>query len=82
MLNKLYFKPSYSIETIEPDQVFILSERETVLLSDRLAYRVASLLQDGHLSNDEIIEILQLELFQEQKDSRETWVRDGFIRFL
>lgn len=72
MINKLHFKPSYSVELIEPDQVFLLSEREAVLLSDRFSCRVASLLRDGHKSVDEIIEIIQLELLQEQQYSQET----------
>ncbi|BAZ50704.1 hypothetical protein NIES4103_33210 [Nostoc sp. NIES-4103] len=72
MIHKPSFKPGYSIETIEPDQVFLLSERETVLLSDRLSCRVASLLRDGHLSVEEILEIIQLELLQEQQASLQT----------
>ncbi|QSJ17996.1 TOMM precursor leader peptide-binding protein [Nostoc sp. UHCC 0702] len=72
MIHKPHFKPCYSVETIEPDQVFLLSERETVLLSDRLSCRVASLLRDGHLSVDEILEIIQLELLQEQQFSQQT----------
>lgn len=71
MFNKPYFQPSYSVETIEPDKVFILSERETVLLSDRLSCHIAALLQDGHLSVDEIIETIQLELLQEQQPSQQ-----------
>jgi ribosomal protein S12 methylthiotransferase accessory factor len=72
MLNKPNFKPCYSVATIEPEQVFILSERATVLLSDRLSCRVASLIQDSHLSVDEIIEFIQLELLQEQQFSQQT----------
>lgn len=72
MINKLHFKPSYSVEPIEPDQVFLLSEREAVWLNDHLYCRVASLLRDGHKSVDEIIEIIQLELLQEEQSSQET----------
>ncbi|GAX34651.1 TOMM precursor leader peptide-binding protein [Nodularia sp. NIES-3585] len=64
MINKPHFKPCYSVETIEPDQVFLLSEREAVWLSDRLCCRVADLLRDRH-SIDEIIDIMQLELLQQ-----------------
>jgi oxazoline/thiazoline synthase len=71
MLNKPHFKSSYSIETIEPDQVFLLSEREAVWLSDRLSCRVASLLRDRY-SIDEIIDIIQLELLQQQPTSQQT----------
>lgn len=72
MLNKPHFQPAYAVETIEPDQVFILSERETFVLSDRLSCRVASLVRDGDLSGEEIIEIIQLELLQEKQASGET----------
>lgn len=71
MFNKPHFPPAYSVETIEPDQVFILSERETIWLKDRLSYRVASLIRDDHLSVDEIIDIIQLELLQQQQFSQE-----------
>lgn len=71
MLNKPHFHPCYSVETIEPDQVFLLSEREAVWLSDRLSCRVASLLRDRH-TIDEIIDIIQLELLQQQPTSPET----------
>ena len=66
MLDKPYFKSCYSITTIEPDQVFLLSERETVCLRDRFLYLVASLI-DGQRSNDEIIEAIQWELLQKQQ---------------
>ena len=65
MLNKLNFKPCYSVATIEPDQVFLLSERESVCLSDRFSYLVASLV-DGDRNSDEIIEAIQYQMLQEQ----------------
>jgi bacteriocin biosynthesis cyclodehydratase domain-containing protein len=71
MLNKPHFKPSYSIETVAPDQVFLLSERNTHWLSDRLYYRLASLIQNSHLTVDEIIEKIQLELLQETEASQQ-----------
>ncbi len=71
-INKLHFKPSYSIESVEPDQVFLVSEREAVLLSDRISFRIASLLQNRYYTVDEIIEIIQLELLQEQQFSQQT----------
>ena len=66
MLDKPHFKSCYSITTIEPDQVFLLSERETVCLRDRFLYLVASLI-DGHRSHYEIIEAIQWELLQKQQ---------------
>ncbi len=71
MLNKPHFKPCYSVATIEPDQVFLLSERETVCLSDRFSYLVASLI-DGARSRDEIIEAIQWKLLQQQQLSQDS----------
>ncbi|WP_414575464.1 TOMM precursor leader peptide-binding protein [Anabaena sp. CCY 9402-a] len=63
MFNKPRFKSCYSVETIEPDQVFILSEREAICLSDdRLSFLLASLIKEDKYSVDEIIDIIQLEL--------------------
>ena len=61
MLDRPRFKPCYSVKTIEPDQVFFLSERETICLSDRFIYLVASLI-DGDRSSDEIVEAIQWKL--------------------
>ncbi|MBD2386446.1 TOMM precursor leader peptide-binding protein [Cylindrospermum sp. FACHB-282] len=72
MINKPQFQPAYSVETIEPDNLFLVSEREAICLQDRLSCRVASLLRDGHLSLDEIIDIIQLERLQEKEFSQET----------
>ncbi len=66
MLKKPHFKPCYSVEAIEPDKVFLFSEKEISWLSDRLFYRLASLI-DGHHNVDEIIEVIQLELLEDQK---------------
>ncbi|MBO3459800.1 TOMM precursor leader peptide-binding protein [Aetokthonos hydrillicola Thurmond2011] len=71
MLNRPYFKPCYSVKTIEPDNVFFLSEKQITWLSDRLCYRLASLI-DGHRNIDEIIEIIQLELLKDQKSFETT----------
>ena len=59
MLNIPRFKPCYSVVTTEPDNVFLLSERETVCLSDRVLFLVASLI-DGDRTSDEIVETIQL----------------------
>jgi len=61
MLNRPCFKPFYSVATIEPDKVFLISEREKICLSDRFLYLVASLI-DGDLTTDEIIEAIQIQL--------------------
>ncbi|MGK7899009.1 MAG: TOMM precursor leader peptide-binding protein, partial [Xenococcus sp. (in: cyanobacteria)] len=65
MLDRPCFKPCYTVTTIEPDQVFILSERENTCLSDRFSYLVASLI-DGQRSSDEIIEAIQIQLLPTQ----------------
>ena len=71
MLNKPHFKPCYSVTTIEPDKVFVLSERETICLSDRFLYLVASLI-DGNRSSDEIIEIIQWQLLQKKQTEQDS----------
>ncbi|MBR8833305.1 MAG: TOMM precursor leader peptide-binding protein [Stigonema ocellatum SAG 48.90 = DSM 106950] len=71
MLKKPHFKPCYSVEAIEQDLVFLLSEKEIAWLSDRLFYRLASLI-DGDQNVDEIIEIIQLELLEDQKSFQGT----------
>ncbi|NEQ97075.1 MAG: TOMM precursor leader peptide-binding protein [Cyanothece sp. SIO2G6] len=58
MLTIPRFKPCYSVVTTKPDNVFLLSERETVCLSDRFLYLVASLI-DGDRTSDEIVETIQ-----------------------
>ena len=68
MLDRPCFKPCYSVATIEPDKVFLISEREKICLSDRFSYLVASLI-DGDRSSDEIIEAIQWTMLQEQQSS-------------
>jgi len=70
MLNQPRFQPCYSVTTIEPDKVFILSERETICLSDRFLYLVSSLI-DGNRSSDEIIETIQWQLLQEKQSEQD-----------
>ena len=65
MLDRPCFKPCYTVTTIEPDQVFILSEREKLCLSDRFFYLVASLI-NGQRTSDEIIEAIQIQLLPTQ----------------
>ena len=66
MLNKPDFNPAYLIETLAPDTVFLISERESICLQDPLYYRLVQLI-DGQRNVDEIIDILQLELVQNQE---------------
>lgn len=61
MIEKPRFKPCYSVSTIAPDLVFLLSERDTVCLQDRWLYLVAALI-DGDRHQDDIIEAIQLDL--------------------
>ncbi|MEB3282783.1 MAG: TOMM precursor leader peptide-binding protein [Lyngbya sp.] len=71
MLPKPKFNPCYSVETIEPDQIFFLSERETVWLSDRLSCCLANLI-DGDRNIDEIIDTIQQSVLQDPKSFQNT----------
>ncbi|NER03877.1 MAG: TOMM precursor leader peptide-binding protein [Okeania sp. SIO3C4] len=66
MLNRPSFNSAYLVETLEPDTVFFISERESVCLQDPLYYRLVRLI-DGQRNVDEIIDILQLEILQDQE---------------
>ncbi|NCT64515.1 MAG: TOMM precursor leader peptide-binding protein [Microcystis aeruginosa G13-01] len=66
MLNQLDWNPAYSIETLEPNTVFFLSERESICFQEPLYYRLVRLI-DGQRNLDEIIDILQLEFLQNQE---------------
>jgi oxazoline/thiazoline synthase len=70
MLDKPHFNPCYSVATIEPEQVFLLSERETIWLSDQLSCSLAALI-DSNLSIDEIIDTIQQSLLQDPKSFEE-----------
>ena len=70
MLNSPCFNPAYLVETLEPDTIFFISERESVCLQDPLYYRLVQLI-DGQRNVDEIIDILQLELLQNQESMPE-----------
>ena len=65
-IHKPQFNPCYSVETIEPDKVFFLGERETVWLRDLLSCSLAVLI-DGDRNNDTIIDTIQPYLLQDQK---------------
>lgn len=66
MQPKPHFNSCYSVETIEPDNVFLLSEREAVWLSDHLSCSLAALI-DGERNIDEIIDTIQQSLLQDPK---------------
>ncbi len=68
MLNRPCFKSCYTVKTIEPDQVFLISEREQVCLSDRFLYLVASLI-NGDRTSDEIIDKIQWKVLQQQEST-------------
>jgi oxazoline/thiazoline synthase len=70
MLNKPKFKLRYYVETVEPDQVFFLSERDGFWLSDRLHQQLARLI-DGERTIDEILEQIQLHGLQEKESLQE-----------
>ncbi len=70
MLNKPKFKSRYHAETVESENVFLLSERDCCLLRDRLHQLVAPLI-DGKRTVDEIVEAIQLHLLQEKESFQE-----------
>jgi ribosomal protein S12 methylthiotransferase accessory factor len=61
MLKRPKFKTRFRVETIEAEGAFLLSERDAILLSDRL-YQLLVPLVDGTRSADEIVEQLQDQL--------------------
>ncbi|WP_445632584.1 hypothetical protein NSTC745_04131 [Nostoc sp. DSM 114161] len=63
---QIKFNPCYSVKTIEVDNVFLLSEREKVWLSDRVSCSLATLI-DGDRNIDEIIDTIQQSLLQDPK---------------
>ncbi|MGV2389223.1 MAG UNVERIFIED_CONTAM: hypothetical protein LVR29_16125 [Microcystis novacekii LVE1205-3] len=67
MFNQLDWNPAYSIETLEPNTVFFLSERESICFQEPLYYRLVRLI-DGQRNLDEIIDILQLEFSQKSRE--------------
>ena len=71
MNHKPQFNPAYSVEVIEPDKVFFLSERETLCVSGRLSYSLA-ILVDGEHNKDEIIDAIQQLLLPTQENIRDT----------
>ncbi len=71
MLNQPYLNPAYLIETLEPDTVFFVSERESVCIQDALYCRLVKLI-DGQRQVDEIIDLLQLEILEDQTLTQES----------
>jgi oxazoline/thiazoline synthase len=66
MLQKPQFNPCYSVEAIEPNNVFFLSEREEIWLNDRLSCLLATLI-DGDRNIDDILDIIQRSILEDQK---------------
>ena len=58
MLNKPKLKSCFRVETVEPENIFLLSEKNSVVLSGRLYLLLAPLI-DGHHTVDEIVDLLQ-----------------------
>ncbi|MEM9538520.1 MAG: TOMM precursor leader peptide-binding protein [Cyanobacteria bacterium P01_E01_bin.42] len=70
MLDHPQFKSRYTVETLEPDRLFLLSEQDSICLGDRLYYQLAALI-DGDRRIDEIFDRLQLELLQDPQNFSE-----------
>ncbi|MBD2530124.1 TOMM precursor leader peptide-binding protein [Nostoc flagelliforme FACHB-838] len=58
MINQPRFKACFRVETLEPDSVFLLSEKDNFFLKGRLYYLLAALL-DGCHNVDSIVNKLQ-----------------------
>ena len=63
---KIKFNSCYSVQTIEADNIFFLSEREKVWLNDHLSHTLATFI-DGKRNIDEIIDTIQQSLLQNPK---------------
>jgi oxazoline/thiazoline synthase len=70
MLDKPQFKSCYAVSIIEPDLVFLLSERDTICLQDRFVALVASLI-DGDRNSDDIIDAIQLQVLETEQFDRD-----------
>jgi len=66
MLEKPDFKSCYSVETVEPDTIFLLSETEAIWLKDRIYYYLVAQI-DGDRNIETIIDRIQLELLAAEK---------------
>src|SRR5919199_246210 len=64
------FKPRYHAEIVEPEDVFLISERDCLLFRDRLHQLLAHLI-DGNCTVEEIVEQIQLHLLQENNSFQE-----------
>ncbi len=65
MLNKPKFKHYFRAESVEPEGVFLLAERDSYLLSGRL-YQLLHPFLDGHHSVDEIVDEILPHLLPEE----------------
>lgn len=70
MLEKPQFKSCYNVSIIEPDLVFLLSERDNICLRDRFIYLVTSLI-DRDRSSDDIIDAIQLQVLETERFDRD-----------
>jgi oxazoline/thiazoline synthase len=70
MVDKPQFKSCYAVSIIEPDLVFLLSERDTICLQDRFVALVASLI-DGDRNSDDIIDAIQLQVLETEQFDRD-----------
>lgn len=59
------FRNSFHVASVEPESVFLLSERESFLLNERL-YQLLTPLIDGYRTDDEIVEAVLLQLLPEK----------------
>jgi len=66
MLKKPKFKNCYRAETVDDEGVFIFSERDSFLLSEKHFYQLLTPLIDGNHTSDEIVDKMIINLLPEK----------------
>ncbi len=80
MLNKPKFKGCFHVETVDPESIFLLSERGSLELSSRLYKQLAPLI-DSHHTVDEIIDKILLQLPSDQLSFQEAINTSVLVRY-
>jgi ribosomal protein S12 methylthiotransferase accessory factor len=70
MLNKPKFKRCFHVEIVEPESIFLLSERNFLSFSGRL-YQLLTILIDSHRSGDEIVDEILPHLLTENPSAKD-----------
>src|SRR3712207_990038 len=70
MLNKPKFTRCFHVEIVEPESIFLLSERNFLSFSGRL-YQLLTSLIDSHRSVDEIVDEILPHLLTEKQSAKD-----------